>query len=148
MSIISNLLITGILSVILGLLILVWSIFFVQHKHGGLVLMLLSVALLLFGGGIFPPLIGVIAGAAATRINKPLPETPPGRILRLAARFWPWPLVVFMVWVFGQFGVGYFFNDFLINIMGYGLLLILFTLPLSVFCAYAHDLASSARQGG
>jgi hypothetical protein len=37
-----------------------------------LYLMLLSIPLLLFGGGIFPPLIGIIAGALGTRINKPL----------------------------------------------------------------------------
>lgn len=148
MSIIPNLLLTGILSVILGLLILVWSIFFTQRKHGGLDLMLLSVALLLFGGGIFPPLIGLIAGATGTRINKPLPGQTPGRFLRLVAKLWPWPLVVFMVWVLGQFVVGYFFNDFLISVMGFGLLLILLTLPLSVYTAYAHDLVASARQGG
>jgi hypothetical protein len=41
-------------------------------KLGGSILILLSVALLLFGGGIFPPLIGVIGGVAGTRINKPL----------------------------------------------------------------------------
>src|SRR5574342_868342 len=70
MTVIPNFLITGILSVILGLLILVWSAGIVSRKNGGMVLLLLSVASLLFGGGIFPPLIGIVGGAAGVKINK------------------------------------------------------------------------------
>ena len=72
MTIIPSFLITGILAILFGLVVLVWSAFFVHRKHGSLVLILLCIPLLLFGGGIFPPLIGVIAGALGTRIQKPL----------------------------------------------------------------------------
>lgn len=72
MTIIPNFLITGILSVILGILILAWSAGFVQRKNGRMVLILLSVALLLFGGGIFPPLIGLVGGVAGMKINMPV----------------------------------------------------------------------------
>jgi hypothetical protein len=139
MTIIPNFLITGILAVIIGLLILIWSWAFIQQKHGGLVLMLLSIALLLFGGGLFPPLIGILGGVAGTKINKPLAGKKPDRVTRFAARLWPWPLVIFMVWVIGQFLVGYFFNDFLQQNMVYGVLLILVLLPLSIYSAYGHD---------
>lgn len=138
MTIIPNFLLTGILAVILGLVILVWSLGFLQHKHGGLTLILLSVALLLFGGGLFPPLIGLIGGAAGTKINRPL-SGKLGSLTRFAAKLWPWPLVLFLVWVFGQFPVGYFFNDFLQSIMWFGLFLILVMLPVSVYSAYAYD---------
>jgi hypothetical protein len=147
MTILPNFLVTGILAVILSLLILVWSAAFVQRKHGGTVLILLSLALLLFGGGIFPPVIGIAGGAAGTQINKPLPEQPPGRALRLASKLWPWPLVIFMAWALGQFLVGYFFNDFLTSIMGFSLFLILTSLPLSIYAGYAHD-AAGHSQGG
>ena len=143
MTIIPNYLITGILAVIIGLVILLWSVAFIQRKRGGLVLILLSIALLLFGGGLFPPLIGIIGGAAGTKINKPSTGKQPNRVLRFASRLWPWPLVVFMVWVFGQFLVGYFFNDFLKGMMGFGVLLILSMLPLSVYSAYAHDVQTA-----
>ena len=103
-----------------------------------IVLILLSVVLLLAGGGIFPPLIGIIGGAAGMKINKPL-QGKPGRMTRWAARLWPWPLVILMVWLWAQFLVGYFFNDFLQSIMGFGMLLILSMLPLSVYSAYAYD---------
>ena len=146
MTIIPNFLITGILAVIIGLVILIWSVAYVQRKRGGLVLILLSVALLLFGGGLFPPLIGIIAGFAATRINKPLPDKEPGNLLRFMARLWPWPLVIFMVWIIGQFPVGYIFNDFMQEAMRFGVLLILAMLPLSVYSAYAYDLQKGAQR--
>lgn len=144
MTIVPNFLVTGILAVILGLLILLWSMAFLQRKYGGWGLILLSVALLLFGGGLFPPLIGIIGGIAGTKINKPMSKISPGSGLRFAAKLWPWPLVIFMAWVWGQFLVGYFFNDFLQSIMGFGILLILIMLPLSVYTAYAHDVQSRA----
>ncbi|MFN2286150.1 MAG: hypothetical protein ACK2UQ_17175 [Anaerolineae bacterium] len=138
MTILPSFLITGILAVILGLAIFVWSVGFVQRKRGGLVLMLLSVALLLFGGGLFPLLIGIIGGAAGTQINKPL-TWEPGGITRFAAKLWPWPLVLLLVWLLGQFPVGYFFNDFMKSAMYFGLALILTMLPLSVYTGYARD---------
>ena len=138
MSIMPNFLITGILTVILGLLIIILSAAFVQRKNGGVILILLSVALLLFGGGLFPPLIGIVGGVAGTKINKLLTGNP-GKVTRFTAKLWPWPLVIFIIWILGQFPVGYFFNDFLTSIMGFGLLLILASLPLSVYTAYAHD---------
>ena len=67
-----------------------------------------------FGGGFFPPLIGGIGGAAGTRINRPLGRKP-GRLTHLAARLWPWPLVILLVWLLGQFPVGYLFTDTLIK---------------------------------
>jgi hypothetical protein len=141
MSILPNFLITGILAMLLSLAVMIWSAGFVQRKHGGLVLILLSIALLLFGGGFFPPIIGLVGGLAGTKINKPLSKQP-GSIIRFTAKLWPWTLVIFLVWTLGQFPFGYFFNDFLKSIMPFGLLLILTSLPLSVYAAYGHDATS------
>ncbi|NOH01810.1 MAG: hypothetical protein HND47_07535 [Chloroflexi bacterium] len=139
MTIIPNFLVSGILTVIFGLLVIVWSAGFLQRRHGGLALILLSLVLLLFGGGFFPPLIGIIGGAAGMKIHKPIVQDQVNGRVRAAAKLWPWPLVVLMIWLLGQFAVGYLFNDFLKSIMGFGLLLILTMLPLSVYTAYAHD---------
>jgi hypothetical protein len=138
MTILPNLQIAGILTVLLGLMIIAWSIGFVQRKFGGVMLILLSFAMLLCGGGFFPPLIGITGGAAGIWINKPL-KGAPGKITRFSARLWPWPLVVLVAWLLGQFPLGAFYNDFLKSIIGFGLLLILVLLPFSVFTAYAHD---------
>jgi hypothetical protein len=145
MTVLPNLLVAGIFTVIFGLLIMIWSAAFVQRKNGGSILILLSIILLLVGGGFFPPLIGMIGGVAGTRINKPLDGKPASSVLHFAAKLWPWPLVIFMVWILGQFPVGYFFNDFLQSIMGFGLLLILTMLPLSVYTGYAFDVQSQAN---
>jgi hypothetical protein len=139
MSIFPNLLIAGILTVILGLIIMAWSSFFIQLRNGGLILILLCAALLLFGGGFFPPLIGIVGGAAGMKINKPIEQKQAEGPRGTAATFWPWPLVILLIWLLGQFPVGYFFNDFLKSIMGFGILLILSMLPLSVYAAYTYD---------
>lgn len=138
MSILPNFLITGVLAMLLSLAVIIWSVAFVQRKHGGLTLILLSIALLLFGGGFFPPLISLIGGAAGTQINRPLTGQP-GSLTCFAAKLWPWPLVILMTWLLAQFPVGFFFNDFLTSIMAYGLVLIVTMLPLSVHVGYAHD---------
>ena len=142
LTIIPNFAITGILAMILGLITIIWSLFFVQRKHGGLVLVLLSMGLLLFGGGLFPPLIGTIAGLTGTWINKPLTWTRDhfsGGLSRGLSKLYPWALIAYLVLVFGQFVIGYFFNDWLIANMGSNVLLIMGLLLLAVVSAFAHD---------
>lgn len=138
MSILPNFLATGILTVLLGLAVIAWSVWFIQKKHGGLGLILLSILLLLFGGGFFPPLIGLVAGAAGAQINRPV-NGQPGALMRFAARLWPWPLALLITVLLAQFPVGYFFNDFLKSIMGGFLFFIVTFLPLSVYAGFARD---------
>ena len=146
MTIIPNFFITGILALIIGIIVLIWGAAFVQRKNGGLVLILLSILMLLFGGGIFPPLIGIIAGVAGTKINASLARQPmhlSGSILDFLAKLWPF--VIFLVWVFGQWIIGYFFNEFLQKNGYLSLLLIVGLLPLSVFTGYADDIHDRDR---
>ena len=138
MSIIPNFLITGILAMLLSLALIVWAGWFVQRKHGGWVQMAISVLLLLFGGGFSPPIIAFVGGIAGTQINRSL-SGQPARLTRFTARLWPWSLVIFVGWTLGQFPVGHFFNDFLQGIMYISLLVILCSLSLSVYTAYAYD---------
>jgi len=143
MTILPNFLITGILAVMIGLAILVWSIAFIHRKHSGLVLILLSIALLLFGGGLFPPLIGIVGGIAGMKISKPLNNDQSSSVIRYGAKLWPWPLVIFLTWILGQWIIGYFFNDFMQQAMYFGLILIFTTLPLSVYAAFAYDVQAT-----
>ena len=69
MTIVPSFLIAGILTVIFGLIVAAWAGAFVQRKNGGLVLILLSIIMLLVGGGLFPPVFGVVAGIIGTRIK-------------------------------------------------------------------------------
>lgn len=145
MTVIPSFLVTGILAVILGIIVTIWSPFFVQRERGGLVLILLCIPLLLFGGGIFPPLIGLIAGALGTRINKPLnPERSriPCGPLRFLAALWPWSLALYVVWVLGQWVIGYFFNDWLLANGYLIIVMVLGSLLLTAVSTHAHDLQS------
>lgn len=69
MTIIPNFLLTGILAIIMGIIVTIWSAAYIERKNGGLILILLSIIMLLFGGGIVPVIIGVISGIIGTRIK-------------------------------------------------------------------------------
>lgn len=71
MTIVPNLLITGSLTMIVALALIIWSAAFVGRKRGGLILLLLAVAMLLVGGGFAPPVIGLLSGLAALGIDSP-----------------------------------------------------------------------------
>ena len=62
MTLVQNFLITGIFAILVSLVVIAWSAMFIQRKNGGLTLILLSILMLLVGGGFIPPLFGIIAG--------------------------------------------------------------------------------------
>jgi len=72
LTVVPNFLITGILAMVAGVAVVVWSIAFIQRKHGALVLLLLCMTLFLVGGGIAQIVFFVTTWAYATRIGKPL----------------------------------------------------------------------------
>jgi len=65
LTVVPDLLAAGILTIAVSLVLLVWSVAFVQRRHGGLVLIGLSLVLLLVGGGFGPPLLGTLVGLTA-----------------------------------------------------------------------------------
>jgi len=71
-TVIPNFLISGLLSMILGLTIIVWSLWFIQTTYGRTVFLVLFILLFLVGGGIGQIIFFIPAWAFATRMNKPL----------------------------------------------------------------------------
>ncbi len=95
MTLIPNLLASGILSILVSLVFLMWGALFIHRKHGGLVLILLSVILLLVGGGFAPPVLGIILGAVGTKVNSTWAHWStrrPGWSRRLLGSAWGWLL--------------------------------------------------------
>lgn len=91
-TIIPNFLITGILTIMVGIATLVWSVSFVQTKHGAWVFLLLFLLLFLVGGGIAQVVLFLPAWAAATRINQPLAgwrKMLPESFRRILSPLWP-----------------------------------------------------------
>ena len=87
-TILPNFLVSGILSMLVGLTIVIWSLWFIQTKHGRTVFLGLFILLFLVGGGIGQIALFIPAWAFATRMDKPLTwwkEVLPRRL-------WPLPL--------------------------------------------------------
>jgi hypothetical protein len=71
-TIIPNFMITGILAMLLGVTIIIWSLRFVQAPYGPTGFLALFILLFLVGGGIGQIAFFIPAWAFATRMNKPL----------------------------------------------------------------------------
>ena len=71
-TIVPNFMITGILSVIVGGAIVIWSVRFLPTRHGRTVFLGLFILSFLVGGGIGQVFFFLPAWAFATRMNKPL----------------------------------------------------------------------------
>lgn len=59
MTILPNFLATGLIAIALGTATMIWAMKFNRHRYFAPSAILLSIALLAFGGGIVPPLIGM-----------------------------------------------------------------------------------------
>jgi hypothetical protein len=71
-TIIPNFMITGIVSMVVGVAIIIWSIWFLPTKHGRTVFLGLFILSFLVGGGIGQAFFFIPAWAFATRMGKPL----------------------------------------------------------------------------
>jgi hypothetical protein len=71
-TIIPNFMLTGIASMIVGLAIIIWSIWFLPGKHGRTIFLGLFILSFLVGGGIGQVAFFIPAWAFATRMDKPL----------------------------------------------------------------------------
>ena len=70
MTVVPNFWITGVLAIAVSLVVILFAAT-LRSTRGGFALIGLSVLLLLVGGGFLPPLLGIAAGAIATRIRRP-----------------------------------------------------------------------------
>jgi hypothetical protein len=133
----------GVLTVMVSLAVVIWSVGFVQRKRGGLALILLSITLLPVGGGFVAPFTGLIAGAAGTRIATPLRGRRTHRTERalgVLAAFWPWTLIAVVIWLPGGWILGRFFGQAMLR-LGFLLFVVVdLALPLlTVLSGLAHD---------
>ncbi len=92
MAIIPDFWISGILTIILSVVMILWIILFINKKYGGPVYIVLTIAVLLTGGGFASPIIGLLAGIAAVSSHMPntwqhKPDSAAGRLL---AGLWLW----------------------------------------------------------
>ncbi len=153
MSIVPNLLITGIMAILFSAAYIAWATLFVRRKHSGQVLVVLSIAMLLAGGGIFPPVLGFMIGILGTRANaaRAIPR------MRLSSerqeflrKYWPLsPVASLIAWLMlfpginllGYYGVNEASLTMAVIALAIG------TLILTIIWGVASDRESQARGG-
>jgi hypothetical protein len=100
MTIIPNLLVTGILAIFTTLLFLLLSTVWNRKKMAGWMMIPTAIAMLLCGAGMCPPILVIILGVATIIMNTPLrkkhPQQPP-RSQQFLARLWPGSLIISLV---------------------------------------------------
>jgi hypothetical protein len=71
-TIVPNFLLTGVLSVAVGLAVIVWSIGFIDRPHGAAVFLALAGLMFLVGGGVGMLVFVALGWAVARRIHRPI----------------------------------------------------------------------------
>jgi hypothetical protein len=153
MTIVPNLLLTGILCIIVSLIAIVWALVLVNRKNGGIILVSLSIAMLLVGGGFAPPILCVLAGIAGMGINARhnlWEKYVPGNVRRALAG--SWPLVfgicvangVFLV--IGSYILVFFLGFNMPEVFVYSFFFAILLVILSAITGVAYDI-SAGRQG-
>ena len=151
LTIVPNLLITGILAVIFGILVTLWAAAFIDKKYGAGILFLLGIMLFLVGGGFAPIFTTIIASLVATVINKPLKfwrAVLPGFLRRFLGGIWLGTLITFVLFfiisvviaIFGWPLTSFYDADTsfeILNTLSYILLVFMLMSPLTGF---AHDI--------
>jgi hypothetical protein len=110
-TVVPNFLVTGILAVLVGLLVIMWSVFFLQKKHGAWIFFGLTIAQFAVGGGFAPFTMALFITIAAGRINAPLTWSGkhfPAGLRDFFARRWPLALVVLIIWSLVLLEIGIF----------------------------------------
>ena len=155
LTIIPSFLVTGILAVIFGILLTIWSIKFIEKRYGAGILFLLGIILFLFGGGFAPIFMTLIASLTATRINKPLKfwrAALPGFIRRFLGKIWLGTLLAFTlifivsvsIAIFGWPLTSFYDADTTLNILNLLSYIMLGFMLLSPLTGFAHDIQELA----
>ncbi|MHA2096792.1 MAG: hypothetical protein ACW98F_19425 [Candidatus Hodarchaeales archaeon] len=150
-TIIPNFFVTGFLAIIVGVLVTIWAAMFIQRQYGARIFFLLSILLLLVGGGFAPIFFTIFATITATRINKPLTWWHthfPNNVRSFLAKLWPWSPIALVVifWIGVEIAIfGYpllwFINADLTYgiqwVLGFSMLGIML---ISILSAFAYDI--------
>jgi hypothetical protein len=153
-TLIPNFLLTGVLATAAGLLLILWSIRFIDRTHGPSVFLLLAAVSFLVGGGVAQILPFTLNWAAAAQIRAPLAfwrRLMPSAGHRVLGKFWRWTLTAGTVSFLGGLEiavVGYVpgVSDQLrvLHVCWTLLLVALVLFLLSFLSGFAHDIEARA----
>jgi len=102
LTIVPTYLISGILTIFLGLIIMLWSLKMINYKFGSLGLFSLSIILFLVGGGFGPFTTLIFASISSSMINSKFywwKRNIPLGIRTLLGKLCPWFTILFILWI-------------------------------------------------
>ena len=154
MSLIPDLLVTGVVTIVVSLVVLAWSVTSMEHRYAGVGLLVLCTSMLLVGGGFGPPVLGMLAGWAATTARprrRSLRRLLPMRAGRLLAALWPYLFCVCVldatVLVIGSLLLAGVLDVAAPDVFVYALFLILAIMPLAITAGALHASPTPAGTG-
>ena len=149
-TIIPNFLVTGICVILVSLAIILWSVKYIQVKHGTTVFLSLLILLTFVGGGIGHIVLFLPTWAYATRIKKSLDWWKiilPARLRKVLSKLWIYALagtsiswlIVMELGIFGYFP-GQTNPDTILNIVFVFLFSTVILANLTFICGFARDI--------
>ena len=155
MTIIPNLLITGIATIIICSALILWSAVFVRRRIGAPIQLALSLAMLLVGGGFAPPVIGMLASLAAFGMHagyKRWRARFSSTLRDFLAGSWPWLFGVTVLngvfLVVGSVLLTVFFGLNAPDLFVWSFFFAVISILLCIVSGIAHDIQKSPQTSG
>jgi len=152
-TLIPNMLITGIVCTIISVILIVWSLRLIGRKKNGLIQLLLAISLLFAGGGVGPPTLGILAGFAGLGINAKYSfwsRIFKDKLRQLIAGLWLWIFgitavnVIFLV--IGHIVLVFLFNYTKADVFLNSFFFAFFSILLCILTGIAYDIDRSSRR--
>jgi hypothetical protein len=103
LSIIPNYLVTGILSIIFSIIVIIWAIAFIQTNRGWIIWFFLSIAQFIVGGGTAQIMLVPLVCLIASQINSSLSWWQLHlsiNLRKILARYWVWLFIISLILYF------------------------------------------------
>jgi len=152
-TLIPNFLVTGIAAMLVGFVIVMWSIFFVHKKFGATIFLLLFILLLLAGGGVAQVIFFPFLWLVATRVNRPLgwwKKVLSVRLQTILSGIWIWclmtssvPLIFALEIAITGFVPGISNPETVLSVMLGCLVIVLIAIPMTFISGFAYDIAKT-----
>ncbi len=147
MTLVPDMAVTGWSAIVVALAVMAWAGWFVGRRFGGTVLALLSVVMLLVGGGFGPPALGLlsalVAGSAHRARRRGRGDRSGRRRTDFLARVWPglfWLCLVNAAFlVVGSFAVGVVLDLSIPDAFVYSLFLAVVSMPAAAVAGAARE---------
>jgi len=134
-SVITNFLISGIITVLISIVIIVFANLLIESRYFKFS-PLLFILLFLFGGGFVPPFIGIISSTYYVIKRKSNTNNEQTSLLRkLIAKLWIYLITVLILWLPSSWIIGWIFPVFRLQISSVTFIMFDIILPISILIA-------------